>query len=159
LFAIGEKVVQMPTPNPLPASPDGLVRAFAIYSKAAADRVLASPALKVRVRHELFEAAHQMGAELRAELRLASPWEALLAARVLYRGLGIDLRVDPEGAVTIPTCLFSRYYSGEVCRLMSALDEGLITGLTATGTLSLGKRKTEGEACCSGTIHFIADRS
>jgi hypothetical protein len=72
--------------------------------------------------------------------------------RVLYRILDIDLQGDARGEVVISRCYFSRFYSAEVCRLMSAMDRGLFAGLSNGGELTFSSRITQGQPCCRA--HF-----
>jgi hypothetical protein len=93
-----------------------------------------------------------MGRELRGTFRVAGTADALAAARVLYRALGIDLRAAPGGEITVHRCFFSDYYSSPVCRLIASLDEGLFAGLSNGGQLAFTQRITEGNGCCKA--HF-----
>jgi hypothetical protein len=99
--------------------------------------------------------------------------ETMAAGRLLYRMLGIDFQGDARGEVprrgrsprrwpsgystreegergevTIARCYFSSYYSPQVCRLMSAMDQGLFAGLSGGGRLIFMTRITEGYDHC-----------
>jgi hypothetical protein len=104
------------------------------------------------VQHRLFENACRMGEELRRTFRVTSPAEGFAAARVLYRGLGIDLQATPDGEITVHRCFFSSYYSAPVCRLIASLDAGVFAGLLDGGCLAFSERITEGHGCCRA--HF-----
>ena len=78
--------------------------------------------------------------------------------RVLYRILDIDLQGDARGEVVISRCYFSRFYSGEVCRLMSAMDRGLFAGLSNGGELTFSSRITEGQPCCRAHFAWAAPK-
>ena len=100
------------------------------------------------VQRRLYDGAYRMGQELRRAFRVANTTDALAAARVLYRALGIDLRATPAGEVTVHRCFFSDYYSSPVCRVIASLDKGLFAGLSDGGQLSFTQRITEGSDCC-----------
>ena len=53
-----------------------------------------------------------------------------------------------HGEITISRCYFSSFYSPEVCRVMSAMDRGLLAGLAGGGELVFIQRITEGQPCC-----------
>lgn len=50
--------------------------------------------------------------------------------------------------LNIPHCSFSSAYSPETCRVMSAMDAGIISGILGGGRLEFFQRKTEGCPCC-----------
>jgi len=56
--------------------------------------------------------------------------------------------------VIIKYCGFSRFYTGRVCRLISALDGGTFAGLSGGGKLEFSQRITEGHDCCRGRLLF-----
>ena len=66
----------------------------------------------------------------------------------MYDAIGVDFRGDAAGVVTVSRCYFSDVYTPEVCRLVSALDEGLLAGLAGGGRLTFSQRLTEGAVCC-----------
>lgn len=107
-------------------------------------------ALSERLRRE----GEAMGCSLRKKLRLRSRRDFHTALRLVYRALGIDLRVYEPGQVLIRKCLFSRFYTAPVCRLMSALDDGLASGLSGGYRLRFTHHLTEGSPCCRAVIEW-----
>ena len=93
-------------------------------------------------------------AELRKTLRPATPDELRTAMRLLYRAIGINAKFDMEGNVTISACYFSSFYSGRICRLISALDAGVAAGLSGGGRLVFSQRMTEGHDCCLARLEL-----
>ncbi len=96
-----------------------------------------------------------MGKHLKKYLHIMNRKESIEALGMIYRLIGIDFQcgspsVTPEEFV-IRRCFFSSYYSPEVCRLVSALDEGLAEGLTGD-KLCFVQRITEGAGCCIGCL-------
>lgn len=135
-------------------SPGGMRRLYAEFSRDAAERALSRPSELAEVERRLYDEAVGLGRELAGELRVSSPREVMAAARVLYRSLDIDLKGGPEGDIVVRRCSFSRYYSAEVCRLMSRLDAGVLAGLARGGKLEFSERLTEGAGCCRARFTF-----
>jgi hypothetical protein len=100
------------------------------------------------VQRRLYDGAYRIGQELGRTFRVANTADALAAARLLYRALGIDLRATPAGEVTVHRCFFSEFYSSPVCQVIASLDKGLFAGLSDGGQLSFTQRITEGSDCC-----------
>jgi hypothetical protein len=96
--------------------------------------------------------ARILGESFRRQLGVRTRSDALRAARIAYRMIGIDLRVDPSGAVAVDRCAFAARYSPQVCRVMSSFDDGLIAGLTQGGRLTFSERITEGRPMCLARI-------
>ena len=59
----------------------------------------------------------------------------------------------PGETVTIRRCFFAAHYPPEVCRFMSAMDEGIVAGLCG-GRLVFSQRLTEGADCCRARIEW-----
>jgi hypothetical protein len=102
----------------------------------------------------MWEKAHALGGSLRHLLGVHTRSEALRATRIAYRMIGIDLRADGRGSVTVDRCAFAEWYSPSVCNLLSSLDAGLIAGLTDGGRLSFSERITEGRPRCLARISW-----
>jgi len=96
----------------------------------------------------LGENGRAFGRRIRKLLRVETEAEALAAARLLYRSLGIDFSGKPGGEISIRRCYFAERYTPGVCRLVSALDEGVLAGLHGGGRLEFRSRLTEGAAAC-----------
>jgi predicted ArsR family transcriptional regulator len=132
---------------------DALLRRYAEFTRDQAEAALRDgrdlPALQDR----LERGARALGARLRAGLRLQSTEDAMAAARVAYGLLDIDLRGTSDGEITVRRCAFSDIYNAEVCRLISALDAGLLAGLSGGSRLEFTQRITEGAPCCKARLH------
>lgn len=132
----------------------GMRRLYAEFSRETAERALNRPSRLAEVERRLYDEAVGLGRELAGELRVSSPREVMAAARILYRGLDIDLKGGPSGDIVVRRCSFSRHYSAEVCRLMSRLDAGVLAGLAGGGELEFSERLTEGAGCCRARFSF-----
>lgn len=128
-----------------------LLERYASFTIRCADQAMGDHTAPV-VSHRMWENAHALGGSLRRLLGVRTRGEALRAARVAYRMIGIDLRADPLGRVAVDRCAFAEWYSPPVCTLLSSLDAGLIAGLTDGGRLSFSERITEGRPRCLARI-------
>jgi len=126
--------------------------ALAVFSRNRAEACLKLPSGSDAVRSRLFDAAQEIGRDLRREFRVSTARDVASVLRIAYRALGIKFEGAGYGEVVIPQCLFSSYYSGPVCRLMQALDQGLACGLSQGGRLTFSSRITEGNPCCQAIL-------
>lgn len=126
---------------------------YAEFSKIWAEEALRRGAIEP-IRQQLRQGGHALGQELRAQLHIANHEQAMRAARLVYRAIGIELQGEAQGKITISSCFFSGYYSPSVCQLISALDEGLLSGLSNGGRLTFTQRITEGCDCCSAILSW-----
>ena len=98
--------------------------------------------------------AYHMGRLLRRLffIRNRSAAEHLIVA--LYRNIGINLSFSNSHHVCFHSCFFSRHYTPAVCLAASALDDGIIRGLTGepNSRLCFTQRITEGCDCCKATF-------
>ena len=102
--------------------------------------------------------ARSLGARLRTGLRLHTTEDAMAAARAVYGLVDIDLHGNGRGEVTVRRCPFSEVYSAEVCRLVGALDSGLLAGLSGADRLEFTQRITEGAPCCLARLGPLPTR-
>jgi hypothetical protein len=142
---------QMPRLRGLSA--DATLQAFAAFTaQAAAEAARSTPCELAIVQRRLFEVAYEPGRWLRRVFGVSSASDSMAVGRLAYRLLDIDFRGDAQGAITINRCSFSDVYSPAVCRVMSALDAGLLAGLSGGERLVLSERITEGYPCCRGRL-------
>ncbi len=73
-------------------------------------------------------------------------------SQIIYKILGINFKGDRAGNILIARCFFSHYYSREVCRVVSSLDEGLLAVLSGGLHLDFNRRITEGSDCCQARL-------
>ena len=72
--------------------------------------------------------------------------------QICYRAIGVEMQGDAEGNVTVNGCYFSQFYSGPVCDVISALDDGIFSGLLGGGRLAFSERITEGRPYCRAEL-------
>lgn len=127
---------------------DERLQAYARFTAAQAEAAIQRGDNLKALRDRLYRNAYQLGRELRKRLHVSSTGEAMAATRILYRAIGIELRGPIEGEIEVGQCLFSRFYSSQVCQVVSALDAGMVAGLSDGGRLTFYQRITEGRGCC-----------
>jgi len=147
LWRVTAEGFAVPRPRLPNGSWDTCREAYARFTAEEASKVLGRDHETV-VRNRLFHGAFQLGAELRRLTCLRTITDALSLARVLYRAIGIELHAVNARTIKISRCYFSTYYSHETCRLISALDQGFIAGLSDGNILEFRQRITEGAPCC-----------
>jgi hypothetical protein len=127
---------------------DARLRRYAAFTRAQVEAAIAGGRDLRAIHDRLYAGAYRIGSDLRRWLRLATMSDVMAAARILYRGLGIDFRGTPAGDVVIARCFFSDIYSSDVCRVIAALDDGFLAGLAGGGQLIFSQRVTEGYDHC-----------
>jgi hypothetical protein len=130
-----------------------LLQGFARFTRAEAEQSLAQGTAPA-VRKELYDRSLRLGRDIRSQLPIRSRTDATATLHSLYRLLDIDKQVDAGGTVTIRRCFFAGHYTPEVCRFMSAMDEGIVTGL-CDGRLVFSQRLTEGADSCRARIEWL----
>jgi hypothetical protein len=125
---------------------------YAGFTRSETEKAIAG-GTAVGTRKDLYEHSLRLGQEIRSQLSIRSRADAQAALRCLYGMLAIDKAVDARGDVTIKRCFFANCYTPEVCRFMSAMDEGIVAGLCG-GRLEFSQRLTEGAKQCSGRISW-----
>ncbi len=106
------------------------------------------------VKERLYRNAVELGCVQSKWVRPRTLADVMAVARVLYHMIDIDLQGDERGEVVIRRCYFSQFYSAKVCRLMSAMDAGLLAGLSNGGELIFTGRITEGQPCCRAHLSW-----
>jgi hypothetical protein len=140
--------------------------AFALFTAGEAGRAAADAA------PALYGRARALGSKARRQLGVRSPQEALEALTLLYRHIGIEMTgrlgdaSDTPGAATgapghavarleVTSCFFSDHYCGPVCRVMGAMDAGVVDGLFGGASLEFSQRITEGSPCCRAIVKAV----
>ena len=94
--------------------------------------------------------AYKMGRLLRIVFLVRSEDYAQRIVQALYRNIAINMSFAADGRICFHHCSFSKHYTPTVCRAASALDDGIIRGLTGrqSSRLCFSQRITEGCDCC-----------
>lgn len=124
-----------------------LLKIYARFTLAQSERSLAE-GRSLEDGQRLYYQAYLLGDAFRRRFKISRREEVMETAAIIYRILGIEFRGNPDGQIAIERCFFSRYYSPRVCALVSALDQGLLAGLSRGSRLTFSQRITEGHSCC-----------
>jgi hypothetical protein len=124
---------------------------YARFTREEAEKAL-RVGREAEVRSRLFENARRVGQYYQKAFRTTSIEEVMQAGGLIYRLLEIDFQGEAEGQIVIRRCFFSRYYSVRVCQLVSALDEGLLAGLSGGRRLRFSQRISEGHSTCQAYL-------
>lgn len=152
LFDATASAIGVATPSLRGLSFEEILSAYARFTKLELGKRIQLGQDLEGIRTKLYAHAYQLGDDLRRRLRLKTIHDVLTMGRVLYRTIGIDFEGNPNGEITIRSCYFSEFYTPEVCRVISALDEGIASGLSGGGDFSFSHRITEGNSCCTATL-------
>ena len=152
LFARTAAAFGTPVPPPRTRGTNGRLAEYARFTRAQAEEALRRGEDLAALDRRLHRAAYGLGASYRVRLGVRSISGAMAAARLIYRNLGIDFHGTADGEVIIRQCGFARTYTPQVCRLVSALDRGLMAGLARGGELSFRQRITEGADSCRACL-------
>jgi hypothetical protein len=138
-----------PPPSIRGHSFDDALELFAHFTRACVGRAVDRGDDLNAVRARLFAFARATGESYRERLGVSTTADLMRAARLLYKMLRIDFDGGAGRGIAIRSCFFSRHYSADVCRVISALDEGLMAGLSGGGSLIFSSRITEGFHECT----------
>ena len=113
-------------------------------------------------RAEMFKAGYEMGCETTKRLGVGRNINDFIdAAKILYKVLGINFTVEKDGEnifLRIKSCALANQYSLETCKIMSAVDEGVLTGLNNNMSMKFLKMITEGAKECTACITVKIDK-
>ncbi len=128
-----------------------LLSAYALFTREQSLHCLQDGCVPGELKARLYRNSFIFGKNLRKNLHIISWEESAEVLKVIYGIIGIDFQYDSRDKFIIGQCFFSRYYTAEVCGLISSLDEGLAAGLTG-GRLCFTQRITDGGSCCKGCL-------
>ncbi|MBN1779792.1 hypothetical protein JW948_01580 [bacterium] len=153
LFELTADAFQCEPPALKNLSCEHLLEAYADFSSTKAAEIAGLHERREAVKTHLYRNACRMGEKLRREFRIRSVGDMMHLGRILYRILGIEFSGNTSGEVTISRCFFSRFYTPDICGIISSLDRGVMAGLSGGGRLTFRERITEGNDCCLATFH------
>ncbi len=152
LFAATAASFHSPAPALDQLSYDEYLRAYALFTREQAEKALQSGQDLRGLKTRMYRSAYPLGARLREQFGINKMEDVMEIGQILYRAIGVEIQGDTQGDVTVSRCYFSQFYSGPVCDLISALDDGVFSGLTGGGRLAFSQRLTEGGECCRARI-------
>ena len=136
-----------PAPSLARLSADECLLQYAQFTQGRVAGLLRDGADLPAVQERLYRNAYQLGRACKWLSCVGNVQDAMALGRALYRLLDIEFQGDEEGVV-VSRCYFSRFYSGQVCQVMSAMDQGLLAGLSDGRQLAFSARITGGQAQC-----------
>ena len=101
---------------------------------------------------QMNDEAYRVGKRLRKIFHLRKPTDITRFTFWLYRNIGIQMEGNIPGKICVTECFFSHHYTPAICRVASALDDGIIKGLAGDGILHFQQRITEGCQYCLATF-------
>lgn len=110
-------------------------------------------------RESLYAVGVALGEQTRSKLGVGDSQSDLIrASKILYRILGIDFHIewiDESNAVAvIERCALSAEYSKLTCEVLSATDEGVISGLQPNVKMKFTQYITGGCPNCRANLKF-----
>lgn len=98
--------------------------------------------------------AYRLGRLLRILFLVRSEARAQRLIAALYRNIGIRLSYEGSQNICFHRCYFSKHYTPAACLAASALDDGIIRGISGLPAhrLCFSQRITEGCSCCRATL-------
>jgi hypothetical protein len=126
-----------------------LLENYARFTADAVSREFSQNGDPSVIKNRLYREAFQAGQAFRLRFGVTAREDVIRLMRFLYRVIRIDFQSDSQGTgIIISKCFFSRFYSSEVCRVMSGLDQGMAAGLSGGEHLEFKERITDGYSVC-----------
>lgn len=157
LFARTADAFNSKAPDMDSLSFDECLEQFALFTNKEAEKAIQRGDNLEQIKERLYQNAYELGQKLGQMFRVNTMQDIMDAGRIIYRVLNIDFHGTMDGQVTINRCFFSNFYSGQVCRVISSLDEGILAGLSGGGELMFCQRITEGRDCCKASFVMKGD--
>jgi hypothetical protein len=136
---------------------DECLRRYALFTRDKAEEFI-NRGNDIEIKLRLYNGAYGLAQRLRRNFHIDSAEDVMKMAKIVYRILKIDFESNLQGDVLIQRCYFSAYYSRDVCRTISSIDEGFLEGLSG-GTFRFSQRMTEGKECCLAHLSFSRNSS
>lgn len=110
-------------------------------------------------RESLYAVGVTLGKQTRSKLGVGDRQSDLIkASKILYRVLGISFHIEwqneSDAVAVIEHCALSEHYSKLTCEVLSATDEGVITGLQPNVKMKFTQYITGGCQNCRATLNF-----
>ncbi len=149
IFLMTAKTLQYPLPKLAIFNYNKLLATYGQYTTAALNSLLTQQRDLGPLKKELFTKSENLTKKIKTLFRIKTAEEVCFFLENFYQVLGIELTVNlSQQQFVVKNCYFSRYYRSEICQVLSALDSGLVAGLTNGASLTFLSRLTEGATCC-----------
>ncbi|MCL4562085.1 MAG: hypothetical protein M1281_15925 [Chloroflexi bacterium] len=133
-------------------SSDDCHRAYALFTREQAEKALRAGREVSIIKTLLYQHAYPLGVRLRNWFGVDTMEEVMDLGQILYRAIGVEIQGNHQGDITVKRCYFSQFYSGPLCDLVSAFDDGVFSGLSGGGRLTFSERLTEGGESCRAKL-------
>lgn len=137
----GKWIVQIPSEKAL--------QAYARFTQ----HCMSNPTRSCTFRSDLYRTAFRLGARIGKITGFTESQDLCRLVFFLYKGIGITMCGTLPGKVHVTKCFFAQCYSPLDCRIMSAMDSGIIAGIFSQNTvgpqLHFSERLTEGCSTCT----------
>jgi hypothetical protein len=154
LFEATADAFKCPAPALEHFSFDERLRTYALFTKVQAEKALQAGRDLQAIKTQLYQNAYPVGRKLRRWFRADTMQDVMWLGHILYRAIGVEMQGNAQGDVRVKRCYFSQFYSGPVCDLISALDDGVFSGLSGGGRLAFSQRLTEGREYCRAKLQL-----
>jgi hypothetical protein len=154
LFEATAAAFACPAPALDHLSYDECLRTYALFTREQAEKALQEGRDVSAIKTQLYQNAYPLGRKLRKWFGVDTVEEVMELGQILYRAIGVEIQGDTQGDVIVKRCYFSQFYSAPVCDLISALDDGVFSGLSGGGRLTFSERLTEGSEYCRARLRL-----
>src|SRR5512146_1738131 len=154
LFRATAEAFGCPAPAHDHLSYDACLLAYARFTREQAEKAIQAGRDVPAIKEQLYQKAYPLGERLRKWFAVDTLAEVMALGQILYRAIGVEIQGDARGNLTVRRCYFSQFYSGPVCELISALDDGVFSGLSGGGRLAFSQRLTEGREYCRAKLQL-----
>jgi hypothetical protein len=115
-----------------------------------------------QARKKLFNTGQILGQKAKKDLNIKNSTSDILnAAKILYKILGINFKAKKINKTTylmiINRCSLSKHYKNSTCQILSAVDEGVLSGLNPQYKMQFQKRITQGAPKCKAKITIVKE--
>jgi len=153
LFRLTAEAFQCEPPDLRGLTYERLLSKYALFTKEQAESYFNSGSPIDELKQRLYQNSYIYGQKLKKSFHIASRKDAVTMLEVIYKLIEIDFKYTQDEFI-IKRCFFSKYYSKEVCKLISSMDDGLAAGLLGE-RLSFYQRITEDCNCCKGYFRGV----
>jgi hypothetical protein len=154
LFEATADAFECPAPALDHLSYDECLRTYALFTREQAEKALQAGRDIPAIKSQLYQNAYPLGRKLRKWFGVDTMEEVMEFGQILYQAIGVEIQGDSQGDVIVKSCYFSQFYSAPICDLISALDDGVFSGLSGGGRLTFSERLTEGRECCRAKLEL-----
>lgn len=155
LFILTARAFGSTVPDLSRQNASSLLTRYALFTREQANAALGSEPGPAEVMDRLYQQSRALGSQLRRILHLSTEQDVIRVSQLMYAILGIAMHGGCQGKVTITRCFFSTTYTPDVCRVISALDAGIASGLSAGRELVFNQRITEGRDSCDAVLQEV----